>query len=693
MACVVLWEAFGPVLAGHDASSASVGIVADNMLRWRIGAPVWLYTDERPTAEHYYCHHPFGIFWITAALRALVGRHDVVTRLAPMVLSTVTPALIAALGRALWGPMAGAIAALGFVSVPIALCFAQLNGLEVPLIFFSTLLSWGWVRHWQCGRPRYLVVALVGALGATNADWPGFVLVACLLAIELGRIVARRGDAAPRFVALAALALTVGGGYLALFDHFGKLDDLLAAGRQRSSGAGAPLAEVLASRRLWIELAFTPLVVALGKLAAVASLARAAWLRRADELVPLAVLAMAAFQYLVFRQGADVHFFWPHTFALHAALGLGALAATVRPALRAVGGPLRAHASGAAVLGLFALALAPVLRDACLALGWARRTGGRFDEKGHFVLDDADRTAALRELATRLPREARVALHESTSPTWAQVWALGGRTVLVPGSYVDAEPDATIVDLRFVRRDELGATLRRGGVEVAWPLALVREDTPRGLGEVRRFDEREPSLAGWLFVSAHEPERVAVLDPHLRWWIGSELGLGAELPRDAPTTLEQHRIARSIALLRGDEAAAERELDALRAGIVPFEARFDGGTELLGYTLVPGGAARATLYLRAGSEPLPPGVRPRVRSFVEQRAALSLTMADPKPREVAPPGFPTPDRWRPGHVYTVDFDLLERPGVERFELSLSDPRGLERRLPAAGGEAVVLFRY
>ena len=69
-------------------------------------------------------------------------------------------------------------------------------------------------------------------------------------------------------------------------------------------------------------------------------------------------------------------------------------------------------------VALVALLLVPVLRDACLALGWARRTGGRFDEKGGFVLDDGDRTAALRHFAEQLPREARVGLHPSTAPTW-----------------------------------------------------------------------------------------------------------------------------------------------------------------------------------------------------------------------------------------------------------------------------------
>src|SRR5438874_2051275 len=51
------WELFGPLLAGHYASSASVGIIADNMLRWHIPGPVWEYTTARPTPDMYYCHN------------------------------------------------------------------------------------------------------------------------------------------------------------------------------------------------------------------------------------------------------------------------------------------------------------------------------------------------------------------------------------------------------------------------------------------------------------------------------------------------------------------------------------------------------------------------------------------------------------------------------------------------------------
>src|SRR5688500_4410505 len=69
------WELAAPRFSGHYASSASVGIIADNMLRWGIVGPVWEYTAARPSPAQYYCHHPWGIFWTTAGLMRLFGRH------------------------------------------------------------------------------------------------------------------------------------------------------------------------------------------------------------------------------------------------------------------------------------------------------------------------------------------------------------------------------------------------------------------------------------------------------------------------------------------------------------------------------------------------------------------------------------------------------------------------------------------
>ncbi len=180
-ALVAAWELFGPVLAGHYASNASMGIIAENMLRWRIAGPVWEYTAARPTPDMYYCHHPWGIFWTTAGFMGVLGRHDLVCRLPAVLLSAATPPLLYAIGRSAYRPAAGAAAAAAFAALPITLSFANFNALEVPVIAWTLLGVWGYVRMLQTWRRRYLLASVLGLGLGMHADWPAFVLVGGLL--------------------------------------------------------------------------------------------------------------------------------------------------------------------------------------------------------------------------------------------------------------------------------------------------------------------------------------------------------------------------------------------------------------------------------------------------------------------------------------------------------------------------------
>lgn len=703
-ALAAAWEIGGPVLAGHYASSASVGIIAENMWRWRILGPVWEYTASPPGPELYYCHHPWGIFWTTALLMKVFGRHDFVCRLAPVLLSAITPPLLYGIGRALYRPAAGAAAALAFVVLPISLAFANFNALEVPVMAWTLLGLFGWVRFLQTYRRKYALASVLGFTLAMHADWPSFVLVAEILALGLVRQYALRrtfGHVHERryaalWIALACAAVLTFGLYVLLFLRANKIADLIGSYSLRSSGQNTPLAAVLAGRRYWIELCFTPVAVFLGKVAAVVCALRLVVTRREIEAVPLLYLGMAVFQYVVFKQGADIHVFWPHTFAAYFGLGFGALVATLLPLLGLVWRKrtsilrLRAEHAPAVGLAIAALPLAIILRDGLPALAYARMTGGRFNEGGRLIDSDGAATSFLHWLGARLSPDDTVELHEGMKPTWAQVWALGGRVVGAnrPVPKEPAPPDraAYLADTRFLL-DPLQADLAsRFRVVAVGPFWHV-DRAATGPIEAFAMRESEPSLLTWYLVSGTEPVRTIAPDPLLTWELRAHFGQPAEPVDRAPETLDDRRILHNMALARGDAARASQLAAEIEASLTPLHARFDDGTEIVGARFDDGVLPDLVLVLRAGG-PTAKDVQLTVRSKVVARAPLSTTMADPTEREVGLPLPIAPERWKKGFLYTDHVPIRKRPGREVFAASFWSRRRGAFPKPETGGKNV-----
>ncbi|MFT3776557.1 MAG: glycosyltransferase family 39 protein [Minicystis sp.] len=702
-ALAAAWEMFGPLLAGHYASSASVGIIAENMLRWHIPGPVWEYTRTKPGPEMYYCHHPWGIFWTTAALLKLLGRHDFICRLAPVLLSAATPPLLSALGRAIWRPAAGAAAAAAFVVLPITLAFAQFNALEVPVIAWSLLGLWGFVRLTQTGRRRHLMAALGGSLLAMHADWPGFMLAGAMLGFGLIRGWGARDLFGPikherRYAAwwiwsvtLSALTLAL---YLWLFKQSNKLGDLFGSYDMRAAGNAVPLKAVLAARRYWIELSFSPVAIFLGKAAAVLCALRLLILRREHEVIPLAVLLMATAQYVVFKQGADIHVFWPHYFGAYFALAMGAIVATLAPLFGRIG-RIRDKAPLVA-LGVTLIPILAVARDGIPALRYARETGGRFNEKGLVIDSDGDKTAFLQQLDASLPKTATIGLHEGMKPTWAQVWTLGGR--LVTGNKaVPTRARSTgsiyLADTRYMLSDVQAQLARDFHVTAVGPLWMIDETKPAGPIDASSFSEREPSLWEWYFISGTEPHREVVRDPWLTWELRTHFGQPAEPPATPPVTLDQKRIAHNLAVETGDLARAASLRAEIQRALTPLDASFDDGTKLVGTTFHEGARSLLTVWIEAGG-PTQADVQFTVKSKVTQRAAWSLTMADPTEREVGLPLAIAPQRWKKGFLYADPVSIRKRPGTEVFRASfwVRGPGTAPKRVGGNGAVEVLTLR-
>lgn len=702
------WELFGPLLAGHYASSASMGIIAENMLRWRIAGPVWEYTTTAPTPGMYYCHHPWGIFWTTAALLRFFGRHDFICRLAPVLLSAATPPLLYAIGRSVWRPIAGAVAALSFVVLPITLAFANFNALEMPVIAWSLLGVWGFVRMTQTGKRRHLAAALIGTLLALNGDWPAFVLAGALLGFGAVRgyllpslFVPLRSEHryAQWWVLTSSLSVLTFLGYLLVFQKAGKLDDLFGSYGLRSSGSAVPLSQVLLQRRYWIELSFTPIAIALGKFGAIVAALRLVVLRREHEVLPLAYLAMATVQYVLFKQGADVHVFWPHYFGAYFALVMGAIAATLVPAIAWIGSEIARRRDRAALeparaamitLGVAMVPIVAIARDGIPALRYARETGGRFNEKGLLIHSDGAKTAFLRFIDPGIPRAGTVEMHEGMKTTWSQVWTLGGRLVaqarpLPARGRTPASTSAYLADTRFLLDSMQGELVSGYHVTAVGPFWKVSPSAAAAPIDAYSFAEREPSWWEWYFVSGTEPHRDVVADPWLTWELRTHFGQAAVAPVEAPVTLEQKRIAHNIAVAAGDGALASQWMEEIGKALTPVHAGFDDGSELYGTTYHEGARSLLTLYVLA-SGPSATDVQLAVRSRVVKGATLSLTIADPTEREVGIPMGLAPQRWKKGFLYSDPVAIRKRPGAEVFR-AIYWARGRGAAPKALGKEA------
>jgi len=679
------WEIAAPFGSGHVALTSARGIVAENMWTWRIIAPVREYALDPPTSSMYYAHHPWGSFWTTSALFFVFGRHDFVCRLAPVLMSALSPPLLYAIGRATWGPVAGALAALGYAVLPIALAFANQNGFEVPVMFWCLVATWGYLRLHQTWKRRWLVVSVVGMLFAFNADWPSLVFGAVVLAwlLLVGLILPSRwfgGVDTRRFAQWWALSAGVAVAtvllYVYLFRKAEQLDNLFSQAELRSAGNQLPLSTVLENRHYWIELMFTPLAVFVGKLAVPFFAVRLLALRRPLEIFPLAMLIMAIFEYVYFKQGADVHIYWPQLFAPYFALSLGVLSASFEGALRWLFARLPGRLRTVGIVpsfvafGFWALVPLAIARDGVRALRYGHDTGGRFNEGGRIILQDVDKANMLRWLKPQLEGRTRVQLHTSMKQTWAQEWTLHrptDETARIPSGPL---PDPTryfVADARFLDGKDQTRLADQIFVRAVGPFWWADTQEPRGPISAYALEPREPSLLQRYFVAGADPIYEVVPDPYRTWELRDAF---AQTPNPPPTvaarTLDQRRIRHNIAVSQGDRALADRLLAELARDLERSSAtRYTDGTRLLGTELRRGTVNKLAVFF-VTSQAMSSEADFRIVSVVEEKMAFSLVAPDDKERVVGMPFELSTTLWKAGYVYASETEIRARPGVERY---------------------------
>lgn len=669
------WEMFGPLASGHWASNAAIGIAAENMWEWKIIGPIANYLVERPTPRSYYCNHPWGIFWTTAPFVKVIGHHAVACRLPAILMSALSPPLLYGIGRQLWGPAAGATAALGFVVTPIALAFANFNNLEVPVMFGVLLASFGYLRLTRTWRRRWLWVSALGFLIAMNGDWPGYFFGAVVLAFGMPRGILLNGRWYPpvdrrRFAQWWALAASIAVAvllfYFVMFQRSGQLGSLVGAGVSRSAGGALPLEVVLAARSDWIQTSFTWPAILVGKIALPLFVFRLVLLRKDGEIFPLAMLVMAAVQYIVFKQGADIHFFWPQPFALYFGLSLGVSTWTVEALGRAL---VRRFGRQGMVwppaIALVLGAVVPILMvpDAIAGLVQARRTGGRFDERGDLVFQDVDKISALDWMRSRLEVDEPMAMHEGMRINWSMVWTLRRQ---IRGSAVPmSEYRYFIFDTRFAYASEVSQIAQQHAVQAVGPFWLVDRSRGKGAAEGFSLRGRQPTKLEQYFYQGNDPIYTVEADPFVTWELRHHLKQEPNPPPTGiPTTLEQRRIGHNVAVASGDVALAERLQTELTAELDQAASiDFTCGVRLLGTRMEPGLGGRFSIYFLA-RERLEIDAVFWVEASVTESRRWTFVEKHKRSRATGMPFELPTTLWKPGMIYRSLSEIRPRPGTE-----------------------------
>ncbi len=670
----------GPFPDGHYASTSVIGTAAYNMHRWDTWLPVEVYTDHPPPPSSYYMHHPLGMFWVIAFLTRVFGLNDWVLRLPPLVYVTVTTWLLGKIGRELWGEVAGGLTALAYVALPITLGYANYHDLEQPVMFGTVLATWGYLRYVRTWRERYAAASVLGFFWALNHDWAAYLwgaafvggLFGYLFLVPPRRRMELRDRPIARYWAFLCVAAAVAfAAEVAALAASTRISDVLTSYLLRTGGADTPLRTVLAARRYRIELMFTGLAIGLGKLA-LPVIALRAWRRRSHlELLALPLLFCAVVQYVVFKQGADIHIFWPHYFATYFALAVGALAASAGDLARWAASRLPPSTTDrfrralpfvpAVVLGLPVLL---ILKDGLSLVRLARETGGRFAEVN---LDtDLDKEAVLRWFLARMPASAGVAYHGGIHDGWALQWELRPR-LSAPGQPVGGGVGEStrvyIMDTRLASPGEIREAADRYHVHAVGPVWVFDRREPHAPLDGYALDEQEPSVWQKIWDGPTEPIR------RVRWdaWVTCEwrtmLGQPAAEPAGAPVTTDQIRIAHNLAVRRGDAAGVAQWRQALAARLDRHvTAAFEGGTALIGEIQRRGARRSLTMFFLAGA--LPGDVRFSVHAKVEAEPRVSTLPAAPEDLEIAG-GFAWPTSWwRRGEIYSLTAVYRKRPGTE-----------------------------
>jgi len=706
------WESLGPMRAGHLSAGSAYAMAGENMVHWRKFGVYCGYLTKPGVPDQFYYHHPYGITVVEAFLYLIFGHHWFTVRAGGIFCSVFAVPLLYAFGRRAWGVIPAAAATIVFVFIPVDLAFATMSNLEEPTIFFGVLFMWASSRLWDTSETKYLVLSALGALGCCNGDWAGMVFIGPVGVFAFFRayVIPRRWYGrldekmyAKWFAYTVAMAVGTLLMYLAIFGKADKLGDLMGSYHLRTSGAEDALKDQISQRRkLWLAFMLTPLsywIIGIGIPLAVIRL-----VKKPLEIFGIAWFISASFQYFVFKQGADIHIFWPYYYAPTAALAAGSLAASIlwtRERLVQLGARVRRLAwfpravrmvTASLVGAVLVIPLVLLARMGVPQLVQSRKTAGRFDQGGHYIATDGDMAEFAKWAYSNVPafgssgQMSTGQVLEKYDYNFSSEYA-GDRPYTRVNALTATKPEdvqrIALVDTRTQPVKELEKIASQFAVQAVGPLWRVDRAVKAPAFSALRYEEREPTPLEWYFISGTDLVRKITReeDPWLTWEWRDALGLPAPTPTVTPVTPDDLRIAHNAAVRDQDTARAE-ELRAKLAGMVgrPLGWNYTGGVHLLGVDVKPGPAIRVTLFWEIDRTYRKVDVSYQVKCKIVAPPKLWVGPMDYFEKDMSPMATMRPGNWKPGYLYAEHFVALHRIGREECRGAFS---GAELR-PVAG---------
>jgi hypothetical protein len=467
----------------------------------------------------------------------------------------------------------------------------------------------------------------------------------------------------------------------------------------RTSGSEAKWSEVFSQRRkMWLSWMLTP--IGMGTVAAALPISLVRLMRRPAEIIPIAWVLAATFQYLIFKEGADVHIFWPHLFGPSIALSAGVILVTLLWArgklLGAVPTKARvfaAWATAGAVAALVGIPLLLVARTALPQLVQSRKTSGRFDDGGRHIETDADSTQFAQWAAHDTSPAGAIMSHSATYGYGAEYGAhlppFPDSAALAPTNDKDLQKIA-VSDSRLLSIVELQAIAKRFQVEAVGPFWRINRSLPGPRFEALRYVEHQPGPLEWLFVTGTDLVRTIgpEVDTFATWeWLDA-LGLDPMSPHSAPGTFDEIRIAHNVAVAHGDTKRAESLRERLLAKVGhPTHYEFTDDVRLIDVEVDSRAAVVVTLLWEVGPDYKKTDGYFDVRCKVVAPPKAWFSATDYFEKDMSPIPTMRPSMWKPRYLYTQRFIALQRIGTEQCRGGFTAP---EPR-PASGGTDIEVF--